>query len=524
MTIHTTTPTGRRTRLNRRDDVPCPASGHGRGLRKTTPESLAAGAHARRWREGRGPAVTRTAALAVAKRAAAALGLKAAKIALIDQLFACSRAVDWTTPGVAPVVWPSNARLARSLGISVSTMKHHLNGLVRAGLVAYSDGPTYQRGGRRDDEGRIVEGAGIDLSPIAARYDELSELAERTEAEARARDRANRRRTVLRKAVQSLLLSALERGTPGPWHEAQARLDALVEARPADLDALRAVVDALEALSDELEQAYLAAEDDRNFNTALAKFRPTTSTAEGSDSETVDQRTRADARESRSDGAAGAEAAKTKRGGAGVAHDSRLAGVTLPMVRQACPDIAAIAPASLESWSDFREAGRMLCAAAGINPQVWHEARDVLGPDLAAAAVAVTVQRCTAGTVAKPGAYLRTLVQRGRDGRLHIGRSLQAMARGGGGADAPEGHAAGSSGAGQGAREPAASTGERFPASGTIRWHRLAELIRAEAPRPTPDPDVVAEAFRRHLRERGLDPMGGDVDRLLAGFCRRWRR
>ncbi|MDT9071535.1 helix-turn-helix domain-containing protein, partial [Escherichia coli] len=73
--------------------------------------------------------VTRNDAVRVAKRAAAAMGLKSSKIALIDQLFAASKPADWTTAGVAPVVWPSNERLARDLGISISTMKHHLNGL-----------------------------------------------------------------------------------------------------------------------------------------------------------------------------------------------------------------------------------------------------------------------------------------------------------------------------------------------------------------------------------------------------------
>ena len=128
------------------------------GLRRVSSETIAATGYARRYSEPGTKCVTRPAALNVAKLAAAAMGLKTAKLALIDQLFASSKPADWTRPGVAPVVWPSNERLARRLGVKVSTMKHHLNGLVRAGLVAYSDGPTYQRRGRRDEEGHIVEG------------------------------------------------------------------------------------------------------------------------------------------------------------------------------------------------------------------------------------------------------------------------------------------------------------------------------------------------------------------------------
>ena len=154
---------------------------HAAGLRRSSWETLQAQKFARAYQEAKTSVVTRTAALQVAKRAAAAMGLKAAKLALIDQLFASSKACDWTIPGKPPVVWPSNARLARLLGIGISTMKHHLNGLVRAGLVAYSDHPTYQRRGVRDDDGNIVEAYGIDLSPIAVRYGDLLELAETAE-------------------------------------------------------------------------------------------------------------------------------------------------------------------------------------------------------------------------------------------------------------------------------------------------------------------------------------------------------
>ena len=59
---------------------------------------------------------SRTQALQVAKRYASAIGLKAAKIALIDQLFAFSKAMDWTDTQTIPVVWPSNELLATAPG------------------------------------------------------------------------------------------------------------------------------------------------------------------------------------------------------------------------------------------------------------------------------------------------------------------------------------------------------------------------------------------------------------------------
>lgn len=94
---------------------------------------------------------------------------------MIDKLFGYSPAADWNNKDASPIVWPSNEVLARQLGLSISTARHHLRGLAAAGLIAHASHPTYQRRGVRDEQGNIVEAFGIDLSPIIMRYDELLE-------------------------------------------------------------------------------------------------------------------------------------------------------------------------------------------------------------------------------------------------------------------------------------------------------------------------------------------------------------
>lgn len=493
----------------------------GAGLRKINPNRLAATEYAREYRQAGARRITRTAALTVAKRAAAALGLKAAKLALLDQLFGSSRPQDWTGEGVVPIIWPSNAHLAHKLGVSVSTMKHHLNGLVEAGLVAYSDGPTYQRRGRRDAEGKIIDAAGIDLSPIAVRFAELSEIADAAEYRSREWKRCSNRRTILRKEIQALILSAREEGLEGPWDHAQARLDVLREARAADLDELTAWVDNLESLQEELEAAYNKGLHVRNMHAAVSKFRPLLTTAESPNSESSNpMRPRANARDSHLKAASGGMALEKKPEETSRSAQERrsprealaddLQYISLSLVQKACPKIATYAPHAFESWSMLRDSGRDLCAAAAINMQVWQEAQAVLGPDLAIAALAVTLQKHDAGLVAKPGAYLRRLVQRGQDGELHVSRSLFGMAE------------SGYSGAG-GMPETAVAELVAFPASGPIRYTRWADVIREHAPRPTPDLDMVADAFRRWTRERAIDLTGPDIERKLAAFCRKWR-
>lgn len=492
---------------------------HAAGLRRSSPETLSAEKFARTYREGKVPAVTRTAALQVAKRAAAAMGLKAAKLALIDQLFGASKPADWRTPGQPPIIWPSNARLARSLGLSVSTMKHHLKGLVEAGLVSYSDHPTYQRRGRRDAEGNIVEAYGIDLSPIATRFAELHELAEAADYEAGERRRLSYRRTILRKEIQSLIISAVEQRLAGPWGQLQARLDVLREHRAVGLHDLRTQVEALDVLREEVESLYGKGFEDRNFDATVSKFRPVQTTAEPSNSESSKhESSRANARQLNPLTASGHTTEKKSdevdaspqpsRSAADILKDDAQM-ISLPLVQAACPAVRDYAPDAFANWRAFRASGHVLCAAAGINPQVLQEAQAILGPDLAASALAITVQRSNTGAVAKPGAYLRRLVQRGRDGELHLSRSLFALAKAG----EPE----------TVANAPAAIVTETFPAHGSISYSPWAAIVREHAPKPTPDVDSVANAFRRWATEKNIDLTAPNIERVFAGFCRKWR-
>lgn len=493
----------------------------GAGLRRTTPDRLAATEYAREYRQVGARRVTRNAALTVAKRAAAAMGLKTAKLALLDQLFGNSKARDWADHGVAPIVWPSNVALAHKLGISVSTMKHHLNGLVEAGLVAYCDGPTYQRRGRRDENGKIIDATGIDLSPIAVRFAELTEIADAAEYRSREWRRYSIRRTILRKEIQSLVLSAKEEGFDGPWDHAQARLDVLREARATDLDELAAWVEQLESLQEELEAAYNKALHHRNMHTALSKFRPLLTTTENPISEISNQtRPRANARDSIPQAASGGVAFERKPGEAERFEQDRkrpkdalsddLQHISLTLVQDACPKVTRYVPDAFDSWSALRETGRELCGAAGINLQVWQEAISVLGPDMAIAALAVTIQKRDDGRVAKPGAYMRRLIQRGQEGELHISRSLFGMAQ------------AGYTAAG-GLSPTAVEELVSFPASGSIQYGRWRDVVRKHAPQPTPDPDLVADRFRSWARGRKIDLTSPNIERTFAGFCKKWR-
>ena len=383
---------------------------------------------------------SRTQALQVAKRFASAIGLKAAKIALVDQLFAFSKAADWSDAETTPVVWPSNDLLARRLGIKISTLKYHLAGLVEVGLICYSDHPTYQRRGRRGEDGHIIEAYGINLSPIAARYGELLDLADAAEFEARQCKGLSNRRTLLRRSVAAIIEAARrELGSlDEEWNSLLARLDRIREQRAQGSVELADVVDALEVLRAEAAERLDDLYDNRNSNTAVVKIRPLQITAEIPDFESRNnKRNCADAQCIDESGAVGAMAsenkpaetsAPSKRKTPASSSDDDIVNVSLPLLRSAFVHLSQMVPEVFDHWAAFRSSSGLLCRLCYVNPQVYQEAVQVLGQDLAIVALALTAERNANGSVLNPGGYLRELVNRSRQGTLRLSQSLFGMA------------------------------------------------------------------------------------------------
>lgn len=484
------------------------------GVRLVTPASMAAQRAARRYAGARTTPIRRVDALQLAKRAAAAMGLKAAKIAMIDKLFGYSPARDWESKDANPIVWPSNDALARQLGLSISTTRYHLRGLGAAGLIAHASHPTYQRRGVRDRQGNIIEAFGIDLSPIIMRHDELLEIALAYEHEGRERRALSCRRTQLRREIEAILVAAGREGLSGDWQRLRARLDRLRETAPRDLEQFQEIVDALAGLRDDVEVAYEEASIRSNLDTAVTIYRQVQTTAHLSF-----ENCSPGGPISGCAGAAeapcstsGRKIAEPRRAAAvdpslGTTRDDDIGQVSLDLVRSACPALEKHLPKVFDSWAGLRQSGRALCASADINSQVWSEAETYLGPDSAIAALAVTMQRVDDGLVASPGAYFRTLVQRGRKGQLRISRSLFALA------DTKRRASRASE---------SARLGRGFP-RGAIAWTHWAGLVREHASRPTPDVEMVGEAFRAWCRRGNIDLSQPSIDKAFIGFCKKWR-
>src|SRR5690348_1814167 len=152
------------------------------GFRRLTPNLLATDRAARAFDGLPGGVSLHGQLLGAFKAAAPRLGLGPRLVHAIDWLFRFTQPQDWGRGG-RPIVWPSAAMQAQELDLSPSQVKAINRQLIEAGLITMKDSPNGKRYGHRDQQGRIIEAYGFDLSPLAARYAELVRLAEEARAE-----------------------------------------------------------------------------------------------------------------------------------------------------------------------------------------------------------------------------------------------------------------------------------------------------------------------------------------------------
>lgn len=404
------------------------------GLRRLAPDALPIKTQADRF-DGLPLGLSPGQALAAFKRAATALGLGAVRD-LVDQLMAFSQPQDWQR-GNRPIVWPSNAILQDRLGISERHVRRLLGRLIALGIIVPVDSPQGRRWGRRDSSGRIVEAYGFDLSPLADRHAEFVAIAEKAEAERKARAALRRRLTIARKAVQQLAETALEHalsdrdqledeGTPGQIRDWRAWLaqawtvsdEAIVEGAP--LTALATAVSDLERRRQEGETALVDAlqkpvEESGSPDSGVRLY--TTTNQPGSDSSATGNRDSGIGRNGPGD------EASVKTGDA--LPDEPPAATPKFLVRVSPPLQNQLFTPS-PTWSDVVDAADRLRHQLGISRAAWIDACHALGRYQAATAVAIIAAK--RDSIRSPGGYLRGMIARGRAGELHLLRSLHGLA------------------------------------------------------------------------------------------------
>jgi replication initiation protein RepC len=79
------------------------------------------------------------------------------------------------------------------------------------------------------------------------------------------------------------------------------------------------------------------------------------------------------------------------------------------------------------SWAEIVEAANALRQQLGISRPAWIDACQVMGRYQAATAVAVIAAKRE--SIRSPGGYLRGMIDRARNGELHLSNSLWGLAR-----------------------------------------------------------------------------------------------
>ena len=354
---------------------------------------------------------------------------------LVAWLVKMTQAQDWEA-GSRPIAWPCAARQAEFLGLTRNAVKTLNRMLFEAGILVMRDSPTGKRYGRRDDQGRIVEAYGFDLSPLAFRYDEFI----RTAAEARAeRERCGhfkRRATCARRAIAQIGETLAAAGPlPPPWPQLATETAGLVaairKARTSDDFALLA--QGLESRKAQAEAWASKASKAGNLDPEGPADRPrnisTNSSLDPSDTVMA-------AEESGRDKAASqipeAEREAGKDRGEKIAardfdNPAKVhPGELLPLA----PRLADYVEQTYPDWKDIvNGAADGLRHDLGVSQNLWGEACLSVGRPLAAVALAIVSTKPREHFTRGAGGYFAAMIKRAKTGELHLDRTLWKLRR-----------------------------------------------------------------------------------------------
>ncbi len=343
-------------------------------------------------------------------------------VAIVEALIWSGQEADWSG-GRLNVSWMSNRELEKVTGLGLTQTQQRLRDLVNVGWISgFGDG---RRWGRRDDgnKGAIIAAVGFDLSPLAARYDELEALAEQLDHE-RAEERIlrteiQRLKAEARRCAADAILNEIE---GYDWQEAHAQ-SCTRTPKSASLDQIRAIHDACKGRLDAMLSIYRA---------ATVQTESNSSEPQGSEIRTPitvanqDITLKASTYQAIEKQVAGICSSTSKDSGSDDIFE------TLPpsLVIQAVPELGAYMEGK-PSPTTIIAAAKNAAHELGIWPSTFAEACRTMGaPYRVAVAVAITLARDAMGEINSTPEYYfaRGLVAKARTGELNLLRSLYGLA------------------------------------------------------------------------------------------------
>lgn len=301
------------------------------------------------------------------------------------------------------VVFPSNKTLGDRLhGMPCPTLRRHLAKLVSAGLLIRRDSPNGKRYSRGTASGRVA--FGFDLSPLPRRRAEICEAADAARTEAKLQSDLRETARLLRR---DLLAIYRAEGETCDRIDDLLRLTGRDLRRTLDLQALSGIVDDLQVGLEEARGRLLETED-LSINDAQNEHHLQTQKKEILESEK--------AREIGSQSHASPQSNN---------DNDKKPRLTLSQLQAACPELAAFHGQPFQSWEEVSTIAEVLRPGMGVPDDAWREAVRWIGRVGAAIVLGAMLERL--GDLRCPGAYLRSLTLRARNGNFSPEPMIQAL-------------------------------------------------------------------------------------------------
>ncbi|MDU9006244.1 replication initiation protein RepC [Sedimentitalea todarodis] len=363
---------------------------------------------------------TKGAVMALISEVAPHIGLRPARLAVLNYIIGRTRASDWTSPHREPVFFGAQDLAAVELGKTSRQLRTDEAALAKLGLIVKRVAANGARYGRA--------GLGLILTPLIARLEEFIALRDRLRAERRhlraLKDLRSLRLRHMKRCIAALPSSAIKDpeivkilASFDKW----PRSDALSRLGLERLNAhLKASSDLCSSLDDWLEKRGLSSDQPaENFRPFTQNTREETQTVKTPPAVDNSERHAEIAQsESPSSIPCPAPPALTPE------NLYRIAGDGLRMMLDASRDQNR----PLKE-RDIIEAAWALLPMLDIHTSVWHEGQSTLGDHgLAFCLLLVDAQRDHPSyPVRNPGGLMRELIRRAKAGRLDFDASVAAL-------------------------------------------------------------------------------------------------
>ncbi len=367
------------------------------------------------------------------------VGLSGGDIQHLDYLISHTREIDWH-PGQRPIIYKSVCVMARERGVSERQIWNRESRLHSLGCLLWNDMGNFRRTGGRDKSGRIAFAYGVDLTPIARRYDEFAALKKQQIEDMAHFNEARRQVSGQRRRCLVKITMAQERGLD--VEDLVERFGGLPRVRAGHsltvvndlLDHLREIETTLDTTLDTAHDSGLPEQQEAcDFSTHCMGLPACGLTQNTSDQSEVNFRHIQPTNNPQS--------SKDDTCNRGVTNDRENVGknpehpttgvehlTVRQLVQAASEELSSqILPTGRKvGLSDIVDASARHCHHLGIHKSAWADACSVMGRAGAATAVIIIDRNINHPDtpIRNPGGVLRSMTARAQTGALHLHRSI----------------------------------------------------------------------------------------------------